>query len=88
MCVCNKCIDCVACHLPCEYHHKVHDIPPISQVGVLVKGKTKCQDLYSRLKTEDPYEVRLCIILRRDKVRERDQAKDARQKRREKGRDG
>lgn len=30
-----------------------------------MEGKTKCQDLYSRLKTEDPYEVRLCIILRK-----------------------
>lgn len=28
-----------------------------------MEGKTKRQDLYSRLKTEDSYEIRLCIIL-------------------------
>lgn len=61
-------------YLPCEHHHEVHDIPSISQVGVLVEGETKCQDLYSRLKAEDPYEVRLCIILRRESQR----AKEAR----------
>lgn len=32
-----------------------------------MEGETKCQDLYSRLKTEDPYEVWLCVILRRAK---------------------
>lgn len=50
-------------HSPSENHHKVHDVPAISQVGVLVEGKTEGQDLYAGLKTEDAYEVRLCIIL-------------------------
>lgn len=50
-------------HSPSENHHKVHDVPAISQVGVLVEGKTEGQDLYSGLKTEDTYEVRLCVIL-------------------------
>lgn len=65
-CACNRCVIrlCLrACHSPCEHHHKVHDIPSIPQVRVLVEGETECQDLYSRLKTEDPDEVWLCIIL-------------------------
>lgn len=33
-----------------------------------MEGETKCQDLYSRLKTEDPYEVWLCVILRKAKT--------------------
>lgn len=52
-------------HSPGEHHHKVHDVPSVPQVGVLMKGKTKGKNLYSRLKTEDPYKVRLRIILSR-----------------------
>lgn len=32
-----------------------------------MEGETKGQDLYSRLKAEDPNEVWLCVILRRVK---------------------
>lgn len=53
---------------PCEHHHKVHDVPAVPQVGVLVECETECQDFYSRLKTEDADEVRLCIILREDRT--------------------
>ena len=72
VCVC-VCLahDRFACHSPCEHHHEVHDIPAVSQVGVLVEGETKSQDLYSRFKAEDPNEVRLCVILVNDeKARE------------------
>lgn len=31
-----------------------------------MEGKTKCQDLYSRLKAEDPNKVWLCIILKKE----------------------
>lgn len=70
VCGCKRCVISVClygCHSPREHHHKVHDVPSIPQVGVLMEGETKCQDLYSRLKTEDPYEVWLCVILRRAK---------------------
>lgn len=49
--------------LPGENDDKVHDVPTVSQVGVLVEGKAKGQDLYSRLETEDADEIRLRVIL-------------------------
>lgn len=42
-----------------------------------MEGKTECQDLYPRLKTEDPYEVGFCIILkfRKESYREKEGGK-------------
>lgn len=48
---------------PCEHNYKVHDVPAIPQVGALMQRKTESQDLYSRLKTENGYEVGLCLFL-------------------------
>lgn len=48
---------------PGENNNEVHDVPSVSQVGVLVEGKAEGQDLYSGLETEDADEIRLCVIL-------------------------
>lgn len=48
---------------PGEDNNEVHDVPSVSQVGVLVEGKAEGQDLYSRLEAEDADEIRLCVIL-------------------------
>lgn len=59
----------LACHLPREHHHKVHDIPSIPQVRVLVEGEAQSQDLDPGFKTEDPNEIHLGSILRTERTR-------------------
>lgn len=52
-------------HLPCQNHHKVHDVPAIAQVGALVQHEAQGHNLDARLKAEDADEVGFRVVLRR-----------------------
>lgn len=48
---------------PAEDYNKIHDVPAVPEVGPFMKHKAQSDDLYPSLKTEHPYEVRLCFLL-------------------------
>lgn len=50
-------------HSPAEYDYEVHDVPAVPQVRAFMENETKGQQLDPRLETEDPDEVRLCLLL-------------------------
>lgn len=48
---------------PRQHNDEIHYIPSVTEVGVFMKRKAKCNDLNPSLKAKYANKVRLCVIL-------------------------
>lgn len=48
--------------VPRYNHNKVHDVPHVAEVGVLVEDEAHCDDLGAHLHSEDPHEDGLQLL--------------------------
>lgn len=56
-------------HSPAEHNDEVHDVPAVPQVRAFMENKTERHQFNPRLEAEDPDEVRLGLLLRKQSAR-------------------
>ena len=61
---CHKCHKYAMKYVPRYHNNKIHDVPHVPQVGVLVENESHRHYLGAHLHSEDSEEVRLQFVLK------------------------